>query len=141
MPPLTVGAATAVAAVGGYAVGIGMNMALLPAKIASHPTADEIYEEALEDFERKRYEQAARKLELAIVKDSELGRYTLAFHYLGIAYAQMGKHDRARAALRAFVERSLVRDANAYRKSERWLRYLGASLESCRSTAPVPLSW
>ena len=126
---------------GAYAVGIGTNVALLPAKLASHATADEIYEEALEDFARKRYDDAARKLELAITKDSELGRYTLAFHYLGIAYAQTGKHDRARAALRAFVERALVRDANAYRKSERWLRYLGAPLDSCRSTASVPLSW
>jgi tetratricopeptide (TPR) repeat protein len=94
----------------------------------------------VELYRRARYAQAASELERALSKSSAIGVYSKAYYFLGHAYAKLGKADRARLTLGLFVERSVVRDVNAYRKAEATLADLGLWYAPC-SRRPVKIHW
>ena len=92
-------------------------------------------------YRRTRYVQAIPILERALAKDASVGVWDEAFLYLGLAYQQTGQTDRALLALGAFVDRSGVRDVDAYRTAEAALTELGELRPVCSSTDPVELHW
>lgn len=90
---------------------------------------------------RKRYPQAARMIERALAKDGTVGVLDKAYLFLGLSYHEQGIRDRARVALQMFLERSAVRDVDAYRSAESALRDLDVAQLPCGSTEPVDLHW
>jgi tetratricopeptide (TPR) repeat protein len=92
-------------------------------------------------YERKRYRQASTLIERALLKDPTVGVVDMAYYYLGLSYAELGREDRARCALSLFVDRAGVRDVDAYRLAEATLAALGAEPPACESTGPVALHW
>jgi tetratricopeptide (TPR) repeat protein len=99
------------------------------------------YEAARKLFEQKRWEEAAREYEVAILKEGWLASGELALYELGVAYAELGRADDAREALSTFVSRALVRDVKAYRNAERWLKWLDEPMPRCESQAPLKVRW
>jgi hypothetical protein len=135
--PIIMLPASLVAGLGVDVAAIGIGVAEIPFNIARSEDEHSIYERGVEAFARDDWAEATRLLELGLVK----GRRGLSTYYLGIAYANMGRTDDAVYALTAFVERSLVQEVTAYRNAERWLGYLDAPVEPCRSTEPVKIHW
>ena len=79
---------------------------------------------------RKRWAQSATVIERALAKDTSVGMLDKAYFYLGIAYRELGRTERAKLAFELFIERSAVRDVEAYREAERSLIELGALFQS-----------
>lgn len=90
---------------------------------------------------RKRFAQSTMVIERALAKDGAVGLFDKAYYYLGLNYLELGKQDRAKLALNMFIERSAVRDVDAYRKAEAELSKLGEARRACESTEPIELYW
>jgi tetratricopeptide (TPR) repeat protein len=90
---------------------------------------------------RKRFARAAELIERALAKDPRVGVDDKALLYLGLAYRELGREERARTALTLFVERAAVRDVDAYREAERALDELGWAREDCAARGAVELHW
>lgn len=90
---------------------------------------------------RKRWAQSATVIERALAKDPAVGLFDKAYFYLGVAYRELERTDRAKLAFEIFVERSAVRDVDAYREAERSLVDLGALFTPCENAEPVALHW
>lgn len=102
--------------------------------------AAELLAAGIQLFKRKRFAQASVVIERALGKGA-VGVYDKAYLYLGLSYREQKKLDRARLALELFIDRSSVRDVNAYREAEKALRELGVASTGCESTEPVELYW
>lgn len=92
-------------------------------------------------YQRKRYVQAAMLIERALTKDGSVGILDKAYLYLGLSYVELGRHERAKVALRMFVDKAAVRDVDAYREAAAVLEKLGVEPRSCESSDPVQLYW
>lgn len=92
-------------------------------------------------FERKRYVQTAMLIERALTKDASVGILDKAYLYLGLAYVELGRYERAKVALTTFIEKAAVRDVDAYRQAAAVLKKLGVQPRSCDSSDPVQLYW
>ncbi|MEZ4299059.1 MAG: tetratricopeptide repeat protein [Polyangiaceae bacterium] len=103
--------------------------------------ATELLQMAITLHDRKRHAQASALIERALAKDSSVGVAYNAYLYLGLSYAARGEEARARASLRAFVDRAIVRDVDGYRKAESALEDLGVKNKPCPSNGPVELRW
>lgn len=139
--PVTLGLAAPAAqamTVGGL---LAMDTGALIALAASSRDGASLYADGRTLFVRQRYQQASLVLERAVTKEPALSLHELALYELGVAYAKTGREDDARAALGAFVDHAMIRDAKAYRSAEGWLSYLGADLPDCASQEPVALRW
>ncbi len=90
---------------------------------------------------RKRWSQSAAVIERALAKDAAVGMLDKAYFYLGVAYRELGRTERAKLAFELFIERSAVRDVEAYREAERSLVELGALFTPCERAESVPLHW
>lgn len=104
-------------------------------------SAEKLLAAGIHLYDRKRYPQASLWIERALAKDGSVGTTQKAYYYLGLAYAEQGKHARARTALAAFLDRAAVRDVDGYRKAESTLKTLGVHRKPCGSTEPVELYW
>ncbi len=119
--------------------------------IAASPFSRTLYKEGLMAFEEKRYAEAARVFERVLAKEQEhfffggkpLQKYgSRAHYYLALAYEQEHRRDEAAIAFSEFIERSWLRDAEAYDVAEKRLASIDASmLPPCRSREPVTFAW
>lgn len=104
-------------------------------------SAPELVEAGLRLYARERFPQSSLVLEHALAKDGSIGTRSVAFLYLGLAYAEQGKRSRAGVALTEYLDRAAVRDVDSYRKAEITLQSLGVRRRPCASTEPVDLHW
>ena len=104
-------------------------------------SAPELVAAGIRLYDRKRYPQSSLCFEHALAKDGSIGVESTALYFLGLAYKEQGKQDRATMALTEFLEKAAVRDADGYRGAEAALTALGAPREPCASTEPVDLHW
>lgn len=102
--------------------------------------APELLAAGIQLYKRKRFAQASVVIERALGK-GPVGVFDKAYLYLGLAYREQKKLDRARLALGLFIDRSSVRDVNAYREAEKALAELGVASTGCESREPVELYW
>jgi tetratricopeptide (TPR) repeat protein len=106
----------------------------------SSDNAAELLAAGIQLYKRKRFAQASVVIERALGK-GPVGVYDKAYLYLGLSYREQKKVDRARLAFELFIERSSVRDVQAYRDAEKNLRELGVASVPCESIEPVELYW
>ncbi len=131
----------AVQPVGGLVLAEAMVTAdMLYADFAS-ANASELLATGISLFKRKRFAQASVVIERALAKDPMVGVGDKGYLYLGLAYREQKKFNRARLALELFIDRSSVRDVNAYRDATKNLRELGVASAGCESLEPVELYW
>lgn len=111
--------------------------------LMSSPSADALYGRGKRAFDEKRFADAEGLLERALAKGwDQHGEAQRSAYLLGRLYEQDGRPGEASRALRAFVARSDVRDAEAYDDAERRLTALDpAALPPCRSQAPLAFVW
>lgn len=103
--------------------------------------AEELLADGIQLYERARYPQSSLLFEHALAKDGTLGVHSKVYYYLGLAYIEQDRRDRAELALTAFLDRAAVRDVDGYRKAEATLESLGVERRQCTSTEPVDLRW
>lgn len=103
--------------------------------------APELFAKGIVLHRRKRFARAAELIERALAKDPRVGIDDKALLYLGLAYRELGREERARTALMLFLERAAVRDVDAYREAERALDELGWAHEDCAARGAVELHW
>jgi hypothetical protein len=122
--------------------------ARLPLEVERSRPYELLFRDAMIDFRAGNYDAAARNLEIVSVKtDIERGhaRYfgnvEYLPYYLGLAYEQRGDRDRARIALRRFVDTSWAYDEAAYDVADARARSLGEPEHECRSQEPIELGW
>lgn len=104
-------------------------------------SAPELVAAGIRLHERKRYPQASLCIEHALAKDGSIGVESTALYFLGLAYKEQGKEERAAMALEAFLDRAAVRDVDGYRNAEAALKALGVERKACASKEPVDLHW
>jgi tetratricopeptide (TPR) repeat protein len=107
----------------------------------SSDDATELFAKGILLHRRKRFARSAELVERALAKDPSIGVTDKAMLYLGLAYKELGREDRARTALALFLERAAVRDVEAYREAERALGEIGWQRSRCGATGPVELHW
>lgn len=119
---------------------LGVEVGLITELAGLSTPGDVMFEEAREHFGNRNWREAIRLYERALAKASWLRTGSLALYEVGVAYAEIGKNDRAREALHTFVTRAVIGDRDAYDNAERWQRWLDEPAHTCERDA-VEVRW